>query len=405
MPFGVCLVFEITADIHIPKDVIQVPIELAKLSGNCPTYLITRPNSCQKNLSKHVNLIHLGKPILQNDEALENEKLEKLIFSSEWYEEACKMAAEYADVLMLFPHFGNPTKGALDFWVCSLLKRRRPSVYLKLDADPRGCRKTIHSEDEHNLLLRKFKDSIRAKISNVKDWFRYLPVTAISAESSFTLEMFTDLHPTLKDKSFLVKNCPPQEEILKLPNRETLIKEKKPIFLTVGRLSESGKALETLLSAWIAFAAQYPNWKLYLVGSSEASFQELWIKKLQEANLSHTVKWMGQIYNRDFIWDIYCQSSILVIPSRHESGPLTFVESIIAGCAVVSTPVGEVPYALKEADKGIFPIDDVDALTKAMILFASDDTIRKNQLTDMANEAQSRQWPKQLKPIVERLML
>ena len=80
MSFGVCLVFEITADIHIPKDVIQVPIELAKLLGDCPTYLITRPNSCQQKLSEYVNVIHLGQPILQNDEALQNERLEKLIF-------------------------------------------------------------------------------------------------------------------------------------------------------------------------------------------------------------------------------------------------------------------------------------------------------------------------------------
>ena len=405
MSFGVCLVFEIAADIHIPKDVIQVPIELAKLLGDCPTYLITRPNSCQQKLSEYVNVIHLGQPILQNDEALQNERIEKLIFSSEWYEEACKIAAEYADVLMLFPHFGNPTKGALDFWVCSLLKGHRPSVYLKLDADPRGFTKTIPPEDERKSLVRKFKDVIRANIRNIKEWIRYLPITAISAESSFTLEMFTYLHPGLRNKTFLVKNCPPQAEILKLPDGETLIKDKKPVFLTVGRLSESGKAIDILLSAWIAFAAQYSSWKLYLVGSSEASFQQLWAKKLEEANLSHTVDWMGPIYNRDIIWDIYCQSSILIIPSRHESGPLILAEAMIAGCAIISTPVGEVPYVLNKTDNGIFPIDDVEALTKAMILFASDDNTRKNQLTDIANEAQSRQWTIQLKPIIERLML
>lgn len=405
MPFGVCLVFELAADIHIPKDVIQVPIELAKLLGNCPTYLITRPNSCQHKLAEYVNVIHLGEPIIQNDEAFQNEKPEKLTFSSKWYEEGCKLAAKYADVLMLFPHFGNPTKGALDFHLYSLLKGHHPAVYLKLDIDPRGFAKKIPSEHERKSVIRKFKDGIKSPIRNVRDWLKYLPITAISAESPFTLEMFTHLHPSLSSKTFLVKNCPPQAEILKLSDKETLIKHKKPIFMTVGRLSESGKAIDILLSAWIAFAPQYPNWKLCLVGSCEANFQQLWIKRLEEANISHTVEWTGTIYNRDILWDIYCQSSILVIPSRHESGPLIFVEAIVAGCAVISTPVGEVPYVLNETDKGIFPIDDVEALTKAMILFASNDTIRKNQLTDLANEAQFRQWQIQLKPIAERLML
>jgi len=398
MAFGVCLVFELASDFHIFKDVIQVPIELAKLLGNCPTYLITRPNACQQNLSEHINVINIGETILENNEAFQKGKMENLIFSLEWYEEACKVAAEYADVLMLFPHFGNYTKGARSFSFRSLSKGRLPTVYLKLDADPRGFLKTSPQHQTKSVIKK-----LKYKIENLKEWLRYLPITAISAESSYTLEMFSHLHPSLSNKSFLVKNCPPQAEVISLPDRNTLIKHKMPIFLAVGRLDFSGKAIEILLSAWMNIAPQCQNWKLRLVGSCEPNFKKVWMKKFQKANLTDTVEWMGPIYNRNTLWDIYSQSSILLISSRHESGPLVLAEAIVAGCAIISTPVGEVPYVLNSSEHGIFPIDDVEALAKTMLLFATDDTIRRKQLMKLEDEVQHRQWHIQLKPVADKI--
>ena len=403
MAFGICLVFELAADIHITKDVIQVPIELSKLLDNCPVYLITRPNSCQNRISEYINTIYLGKSIALNDKSFQSEALGNLIFSPIWYEEACKLAAKYADTLMLFPHFGNPTKGAIIFQLQSLLRGRLSSVYLKLDADPRGFGQDIHAEHKYTSTLKKFKNEIKATIQYFDNCLKYLPITAISAESSFTLEMFTHLHPFLKNKIFLVKNCLPQKELANSPDRDKLINNKKSVFLEIVRLSEFGKATEILLTAWIAFASQYSKWKLQLVGSCDLDFQEMWIKKLQEANIEHTVEWLGAVYDRERIWEIYSQSSILVIPSRHESGPMTFVEAIVSGCAVISTPVGEVPYVLGTNDQGIFPIDDVESLTRVMIKFATDDSVRRKQLEYLASEVESRQWHIQVKPVAEKL--
>ena len=403
MAFGICLVFELAADIHITKDVIQVPIELSKLLDNCPVYLITRPNSCQKKISEYVNIIYLGESIALNDNSFETETLENSIFSPTWYQEACKLAAKYADILMLFPHFGNPTKGAIVFRLQNLLRRNLSSVYLKLDADPRGFEQSIHAEHTYTSSLKKFKNKIKATVQYFNNWLKYLPITAISAESSFTLEMFTRSYSFVKNKIFLVKNCLPQKELVNLPDRDRLINNKKSVFLAIGRLSEFGKATEILLTAWIAFTSQYSSWKLQLVGSCDPDFQEMWIKKLQEANSEHTVEWLGAVYDRKRIWEIYGQSSILVIPSRHESGPMTFVEAIVSGCAVISTPVGEVPYVLGNNNQGIFPIDDVESLTRVMIKFATDDSVRRKQLESLAGEVKSRQWHIQMKPVAEKI--
>lgn len=388
---GVCLVFEPAYDAHIPKDVVQAPIEIAKLLGGCPVYLITRPNRFQSQLSSYFNVVYLGPPIPQNDEALVNRQEDKMVWSFKWYEEACRVAAQYADILMLFPHNADATKGARIFRVANLLKGRRSAVYLKLDATP----ETLEKQPSPGT-------SIKARIQLFKRWLKHLPIAAISAESLQTLQAFNRLYPELKNKSFLVKNCPPQSEVFRL-DAQIPVANKQPIFLTVGRLGSFQKATEVLLSAWILAARCCPEWKLLLVGACEQDFQQNWMKKLQEAGIDNTVEWAGVINDREVLWNIYHQVSIFVLPSRYEGASLVLGEAIRAGCALIATPVGEVPSLLDSSHPGVMPIDDVEALAKAMILFASDEALRNQQVTQLVAKIQDRQWPEQLTSVSQKL--
>lgn len=58
------------------------------------------------------------------------------------------------------------------------------------------------------------------------------------------------------------------------------------------------------------------------------------------------------------------EADYLVIPSRIESIPLVFSDALQAGCAVVTTPVGDLPRFFTDAPPGILA-DSVDALAIA----------------------------------------
>lgn len=390
-PRGICIVFELATDTHISKDTIQVPLELAKLLGGCPAYLITRPNPFQNGLTKLINVVYLGLSIPQNDQALSNERIEKLVSDPAWYEEASKHAAKYADVLMLFPHFSDSAKCARIFWTTNLLKRRLSATYIKLDADPAVFAKTP-----------KDHEGFKAKVVSFKNRLRNLPVTVISAESSETLEDYVRIYPELKPKSLVAKNCRSVEDY-QLSDENSLDVRGK-VFLTIGRLGSFQKATDTLLSAWILAAHNCSSWRLKLVGSYESEFREHWEQNLQEAGLAHTVEWVGFIKDRQILWRILRQASVFVFPSRFEGSPLVFREAISAGCAVITTPVGDVSSFLSKSDPGIVPIDDVAALSAAMVQFASDESLCYAQRSLLKSKTQELYWPIQLRPVAERIL-
>lgn len=389
---GVCVVFEPAYDVHIPKDVIQVPLELGKLLGGCPVYLLTRPNVCQKTLEQHIKVIYLGDPIDHNNKAFLNQKDEDLICSHVWQAEACIQAAKYADILMLFPHYANHAKCAWIFWFACVLKGRLGKVFVKLDAKP----DQFDQKDQNH--------GLAGKLKSFKTWLKYLPIKAISVEHERAFADFTRLHTPLKSKCFIVKNCPPQAEVIAFERGSDLNhKDKQNIFLTVGRLGSYQKATDVLLSAWILAASHCPGWKLKLIGACDQIFYEEWSQKLKSADLARTVEWLDPVHDRTLLWEIYRQAKVFIFPSRFEGASLALGEASRAGCAVIATPVGDVPELLENLDPGLVPVDNSKVLAEKMILFASNEAVCNRQRSVLKQRIRERQWATQLSPLSNRL--
>jgi glycosyltransferase involved in cell wall biosynthesis len=67
---------------------------------------------------------------------------------------------------------------------------------------------------------------------------------------------------------------------------------------------------------------------------------------------------------------------IFVMPSLWEAGPLTLLEAMALGKAVVTTPVGVAPDVVTSGRNGVFaPVGDVEALARAVDRLLRDDAL------------------------------
>lgn len=64
------------------------------------------------------------------------------------------------------------------------------------------------------------------------------------------------------------------------------------------------------------------------------------------------VHFYGAINNAEILNAIYAENHVLLMTSLHEGFPLTIMEGMSAGCVIISTPVGDIPYHVKHETNG-----------------------------------------------------
>ncbi len=62
----------------------------------------------------------------------------------------------------------------------------------------------------------------------------------------------------------------------------------------------------------------------------------------------------GNIDSAEQLHKLYCEHHILIIPSSTEGFPIVLMEAMARGCAVMATPVGDIPYHINEQNGYLF---------------------------------------------------
>ena len=167
------------------------------------------------------------------------------------------------------------------------------------------------------------------------------------------------------EKAFGLKNC------ISLPNgvntEEFVSAITKPgdyknSFLLLGRLGKRKGAYD-LIDAIELVAKKYPEVKLYMAGDGEIEqVKELILRKNLEKNIE-VVGWV------DFNGKVELMKKIdtITLPSYNEGLPMTILEGMAAGKAIISSAVGAIPEVVKGGNGIIINPGDINALANAMI--------------------------------------
>lgn len=130
----------------------------------------------------------------------------------------------------------------------------------------------------------------------------------------------------------------------------------------VPQLGEALKRMENL-----------PDWRATIAGDGEVEATRARIAEYGLSNRVDLPGWVGP----EGVAELIASADILVLPSFSENLPVSVIEGMAAGLAVVATPVGAVEDIMEDGRTGLLvQPGDVDALTKALTRVIIDPALR-----------------------------
>jgi glycosyltransferase involved in cell wall biosynthesis len=151
--------------------------------------------------------------------------------------------------------------------------------------------------------------------------------------------------------------------------------------LFLGRLGPR-KGVPELLAALRHANVALLRWSAVLAGDGAVGQYRA---EITAAGLQDRIELPGWI-DAGMAQDYLANADILVLPSHNEGLPIAILEAMAAGLAIVTTPVGAVPDAIRDGQTGLLvPPGDVDALAAALRRLITDPPLR-SQLGRRARE-------------------
>lgn len=308
--------YDDAGEVHLYKDVGGIPYALAKYCGWQATFAYNDVNG-----------------IIHNDDYEKYVKLDTIHYPKI----LCKLKLRYYKYFQVIKYVWKnaPKYDVINFYhchkfirfLCWLAKKANPAIitYVKLDMGREGF--------------------LNEQKSNESSW---------KSTSLFTVEV---------DKYVKILN-----ELLKfngkvhyLPNgffhdlvNKKLSYKKEKIILTVARFGVWQKNTELLLDAFKEIDKRIlKDWKLLLVGPMTKDFLD-YLNKYRRDNLdiSEQVISIGNISNKEKLYEIYSKAAIFVHPSKSEGFPLVVPEAMFYSCYLIITDCFDAAREIVTKERG-----------------------------------------------------
>ena len=117
--------------------------------------------------------------------------------------------------------------------------------------------------------------------------------------------------------------------------RRDCIEQVKEQICFISRIHEK-KGIEFLINAWEALSTKFPNWNVVVAGNSESIYIEQLKKIIKDKNLQNSFQIIPPVFGKDK-YKLYCESSILVLPSFSENFGMVVAEAMSCGLPVITT--------------------------------------------------------------------
>jgi glycosyltransferase involved in cell wall biosynthesis len=146
----------------------------------------------------------------------------------------------------------------------------------------------------------------------------------------------------------------------------SVTKATPPLILFAGNLI-AGKGVDVLLTAFATLRADGIDCRLKFLG--EGVLRDELERSAASLGVSDRVEW-SPFVPMDRMPEEYGAATIVALPSRGARGegmPLSLVEALVGGAAVVATPAGGVPEIIQDGETGLLvPDGDAPALANAL---------------------------------------
>jgi len=156
--------------------------------------------------------------------------------------------------------------------------------------------------------------------------------------------------------------------------------KKENIIINVARLGTNQKRTEILMESFAQICDKIPDWKLYLIGNIEKSFEE-YIEDyfIKYPHLMTKVIFKGVISDKLQLVEEYKKSKIFALSSNLEGGtPNVISEALFYGNAVVTTKIDAYEDAIDCGRCGKFArIGDIPDFAEKLLELCLDDNLEK----------------------------
>lgn len=170
------------------------------------------------------------------------------------------------------------------------------------------------------------------------------------------------------------------ENVVNAPARNLAARQPGLVVFT-GRCAE-GKGIYDLLQATLALRREVPRLRVELAGDGDLDEVERTIASMGLADRVRLLGWIGP-EARD---ELLARASIFVLPSHAEGLPMSLLEAMASGCAIVATSVGGIPDVVSDGVNGLLvPAGDVQALQQAIARLIADPALAR-RLGDAARD-------------------
>ncbi|MEV5501050.1 glycosyltransferase family 4 protein [Nonomuraea fuscirosea] len=221
---------------------------------------------------------------------------------------------------------------------------------------------------QEHVALRTQAESIQELIK-----WRYRRLDALVTLTKADLADYRETLPKKPRKLIRIPNAVP-------PMTGEVSKLDAKVAVAVGRMTRI-KGFHRLITAWETVAAAHPDWKLRIFGAGPQ--EENLARQVVEAGLEDKVELPGPTTD---VGGELEKSSIFVLSSRHEGFPMTILEAMAKGLAIVSfnSPHGP-KEMIKNGVDGLLVKPRTNAnLAAAIIRVIEDEQLRR----DLAARAQ-----------------
>jgi glycosyltransferase involved in cell wall biosynthesis len=144
--------------------------------------------------------------------------------------------------------------------------------------------------------------------------------------------------------------------------------------LFFSRIDVYTKGLDILIEAFKRIAPEYPEIRLILAGYEFDRFDTL--VSGCPPSLRERIEYAGFVTGEDKV-RLLSRAKMVVLPSRHESSPISILEAAACGKSVVVSNIPEMSFVEENGFGLSFPSGSVDGLSEKLTLLLSDDKKRE----------------------------